>query len=75
MEINEKTKISFGFLVVILGGLGSFIVLFASTASKEYVKEKVGTLEAQLDDMAERLITIDNRLYEIQKDLASGHKK
>ncbi len=70
MEINERSKISLGFLITVLGGAMSFVVLFASgTASKEYVKDRISGLEKQLSSISIWMQTIDNRLYEIQKEL------
>jgi hypothetical protein len=74
MEINEKTRINLGFLTVILGGLGSFLVLYASTnADLTRVKEKADSIEKRVDRQGEyiskKVDQIDARLYEIQKML------
>ncbi len=60
MEITEKTKISLGLILVVVGLFITFVAVFAS---KEYVNLKVDPLEKLIERMDKRVDDIHKKFY------------
>jgi hypothetical protein len=52
MDLNERSRISFGLLAIFVGIFGGFIALFAS---KEYVNAKVDPLKENIEYIRQRV--------------------
>ena len=62
MQITEKTKISLGFLILILGGIISLsVTIFSSIASKDYVNLKVDPIKEDVSHIKDRI----DKIYEL----------